>query len=200
MGICRDSIHKRRLTGGKKKKWRKKRKYELGRQSGNTKIGPKRISLVRVRGGNYKKRALSLETGNFSYLSLSITRKAKIISVVYNSTNNELVRTNTLVKGSIIQIESTPFRDFFQKRTKKNKFVENLTEKNQINEDLNKKATSSSVIQLDEDSPLIFNQLSSGKLYARICSRPGQIGRVDGYILEGLELEYYLKKIQKKNQ
>jgi small subunit ribosomal protein S8e len=54
MGICRDSIHKKRLTGGKKKKWRKKRKYELGRQSSNTKIGSKKISMVRARGGNYK--------------------------------------------------------------------------------------------------------------------------------------------------
>ncbi|KAJ6949698.1 ribosomal protein S8 [Populus alba x Populus x berolinensis] len=26
MGICRDSMHKRRATGGKKKAWRKKRK------------------------------------------------------------------------------------------------------------------------------------------------------------------------------
>ena len=115
MGICRDSIHKRRLTGGKKKKWRKKRKYELGRQPSNTKIGIKRISMIRVRGGNIKKRALSLEAGNFSYLSLNVTRKTKIISVVYNSTNNELVRTNTLVKGSIIQIEPGPFREVFQK-------------------------------------------------------------------------------------
>ena len=103
----------------KKKKWRKKRKYELGRQSSNTKIGSKKISMVRVRGGNYKKRALSLDIGNFSYLSLNVTRKTKIISVVYNSTNNELVRTNTLVKGSIIQIESVPFREILQRTIKK---------------------------------------------------------------------------------
>ena len=37
-------------------------------------------------------------------------------------------------------------------------------------------------------------------LLARICSRPGQTGRVDGYVLEGIELEFYLKKIQKKHQ
>merc|ERR1712216_149163 len=38
MGISRDSLHKRRLTGGKQKPWRKKRKYELGRQPANTKL------------------------------------------------------------------------------------------------------------------------------------------------------------------
>ena len=170
MGICRDSIHKKRLTGGKKRKWRKKRKYELGRQPSNTKIGPKKISMVRVRGGNFKKRALFLETGNFSYLSLNITRKTKIIAVVYNSTNNELVRTNTLVKGSIIQIEPAPFRDILQKVS--------FNDKN--------------------DGICTPNQITTGKLLARICSRPGQTGRVDGYILEGIELEFYLKKIQKK--
>ena len=37
-----------------------------------------------------------------------------------------------------------------------------------------------------------------GKLLACISSRPGQCGRVDGYILEGKELEFYLKKTEKK--
>lgn len=36
------------------------------------------------------------------------------------------------------------------------------------------------------------------RLYAAISSRPGQCGRCDGYILEGKELEFYLKKMQKK--
>jgi small subunit ribosomal protein S8e len=33
---------------------------------------------------------------------------------------------------------------------------------------------------------------------ARISSRPGQTGRVDGYVLEGPELDFYSKKIGKK--
>ncbi|XP_049366696.1 uncharacterized protein LOC125831548 [Solanum verrucosum] len=41
-------------------------------------------------------------------------------------------------------------------------------------------------------------QFSSGRLYACISSRPGQCGRGDGYILEGKELEFYMKKLQKK--
>jgi small subunit ribosomal protein S8e len=31
-------------------------------------------------------------------------------------------------------------------------------------------------------------------------SRPGQCGRCDGYILEGKELEFYLRKMQKKKK
>ncbi|OBS83249.1 hypothetical protein A6R68_22786 [Neotoma lepida] len=61
-GISRDNWHKRRKTGGKRKPYHKKRKYELGRPAANTKIGPRRIHTVRVRGGNKKYRALRLDT------------------------------------------------------------------------------------------------------------------------------------------
>jgi small subunit ribosomal protein S8e len=33
-----------------------------------------------------------------------------------------------------------------------------------------------------------------------ISSRPGQSGRADGYILEGKELEFYSKKLEKKKK
>jgi len=46
--------------------------------------------------------------------------------------------------------------------------------------------------------PVFQEQFSSGFLLAAIASRPGQVGRVDGYLLEGKELEFYLKKTQKK--
>lgn len=33
---------------------------------------------------------------------------------VYNASNNELVRTNTLVQGAIIQVDATPFRQWYE--------------------------------------------------------------------------------------
>lgn len=45
---------------------------------------------------------------------------------------------------------------------------------------------------------LLDDQFSTGRLYAILTSRPGQSGRADGYILEGKELEFYLKKIKQK--
>merc|ERR1711903_276180 len=101
-------------TGGKLTKWRMNRKFELGRQNSNTKIGHKRIRTVRTRGGNKKYRALRLDTGNFSWASESVTRKVRVLNVVYNSTNNELVRTNTLVKGGIVQIDATAFKQWYE--------------------------------------------------------------------------------------
>ena len=37
-----------------------------------------------------------------------------IVFQVYNASNNELVRTNTLVKGAIIQVDATPFRQWYE--------------------------------------------------------------------------------------
>ncbi|KAF3453361.1 hypothetical protein FNV43_RR03801 [Rhamnella rubrinervis] len=213
-GISRDSMHKRRATGGKKKAWRKKRKYELGRQPANTKLSSnKTVRRVRVRGGNVKWRALRLDTGNYSWGSEAVTRKTRILDVVYNASNNELVRTQTLVKGAIVQVDAAPFKQWYlqhygvdigrKKKTsaakkegeegdaaaatteevKKSKHVLRKLEKRQQNR------------VLDQH---IEEQFSSGRLMACISSRPGQCGRADGYILEGKELEFYMKKLQRK--
>lgn len=45
---------------------------------------------------------------------------------------------------------------------------------------------------------VLDDQFATGRLFAAIASRPGQCGRVDGYILEGKELEFYQRKMQKK--
>merc|ERR1711908_91510 len=71
---------------------------------------------VRCRGGNMKYRAMRLETGNFAWGSEVVTKKVRILDVVYNASNNELVRTKTLVKGTIVQVDGQPFKQFYYKR------------------------------------------------------------------------------------
>jgi len=46
----------------------------------------------------------------------------------------------------------------------------------------------------------IEEQFASGRLLACLTSKPGQVGRADGYILEGDELEFYLKKMSAKKK
>ena len=111
MGISRDSRHKRRLTGGRMPIHKKKRVFERGRPMAHTKLGNKKIQKMRVRGGNYKFRALRLNTGNYNWQSEGIAIKTKILNVVYNASNNELVRTNTLVKNTIVRIDAIPFKN-----------------------------------------------------------------------------------------
>ncbi|XP_002738428.1 small ribosomal subunit protein eS8-like [Saccoglossus kowalevskii] len=205
MGISRDHWHKRRKTGGKQKAIRKKRKFELGRPAANTKLGPRRIHLVRARGGNMKYRALRVDQGNFSWGSESTTRKTRIIDVVYNASNNELVRTKTVVKNCIVQIDSTPFRQWYEAHYTTplaRKKGAKLTE--QEEEVLHKKHSKKTQKKYDERkknsavSQILTDQFATGRLLACISSRPGQCGRADGYILEGKELEFYLRKIKAK--
>ncbi|KAG7098703.1 hypothetical protein E1B28_000616 [Marasmius oreades] len=210
MGISRSSRHKRSASGAQRAHYRKKRKFELGRQPANTKLGAKRIHTVRVRGGNLKYRALRLESGNYSWGSERVTRKTRVISVVYNASNNELVRTNTLVKGAIIQIDATPFRQWYEAHyaqpvTKKGKSTQTqATAEGGAAEP--KKLSHHVQRNLDERKkdakidPLIESQFAAGRLYAAISSRPGQSGRADGYILEGKELEFYVRKIRTGKQ
>uniref|UniRef100_A0A4X1W9D1 40S ribosomal protein S8 n=1 Tax=Sus scrofa TaxID=9823 RepID=A0A4X1W9D1_PIG len=235
VGISRDNWHKRRKTGGKRKPYHKKRKYELGRPAANTKgctetaavsweclegvgsavvvghlvllvhgeIGPRRIHTVRVRGGNKKYRALRLDVGNFSWGSECCTRKTRIIDVVYNASNNELVRTKTLVKNCIVLIDSTPYRQWYESHYAlplgRKKGAKLTPEEEEI---LNKKRSKKIQKKYDERkknakiSSLLEEQFQQGKLLACIASRPGQCGRADGYVLEGKELEFYLRKIK----
>lgn len=206
MGISRDSRHKRSHTGAKRAQYRKKRKFELGRQAANTKIGEKRIHVVRVRGGNQKFRALRLEAGtlsnkgNFSWGSQAMSRKARIIRVVYNASNNELVRTNTLVMGAIVEIDAIPMRQWYEKhyatplgRRNKSAVQEDLTVGS--NHVQRKKAERKPEAKLEGE---LVHQFVAGRVLARLTSRPGQSGRADGCILEGKELEFYLRKIRSR--
>ncbi|KAF8530476.1 ribosomal protein S8e/ribosomal biogenesis NSA2, partial [Hysterangium stoloniferum] len=205
-GISRSSRHKRSATGAQRAHYRKKRKFELGRQPANTRLGPKRIHTVRVRGGNIKYRALRLEGGNFAWGSEHVTKKTRVLVVVYNASNNELVRTNTLVKGAIVQIDATPFRQWYEqhyaqpvtKRVSKSAAAtaaaadqtEEVKKSHHVERKFEERKKDAKI-----DS-LLESQFSAGRLYAAISSRPGQSGRCDGYILEGKELEFYLRKLR----
>lgn len=201
MGISRDSRHKRAATGAKRAQFRKKRKFELGRQPANTKIGGKRIHTVRTRGGNKKFRALRIETGNFSWASEGVSRKTRIAGVVYHPSNNELVRTNTLTKAAIVQIDATPFKQWYEAHygqtlgKKKNaKGAEEETVAKSRNAE-RKWAARSADAKIEH---AVESQFGAGRLYACISSRPGQSGRCDGYILEGEELAFYLRRLTAK--
>merc|ERR1712113_676939 len=184
---------------------RMKRKFELGRPAAMTKLGPQRIHTLRVRGGNKKYRALRLEQGNFAWGSEAITRKTRIIDVVYNAANNELVRTKTLVKNAIVVIDAAPFKQWYEAhfalplgRKKGAKLTD--AEEAVLNKKRSKK-TEKKYKERQKDAKVeqgLTDQFMGGRVLAAISSRPGQCGRADGYILEGKELEFYLRKIKAK--
>lgn len=124
--------------------------------------------------------------------------KTRILDVVYNSSNNELVRTKTLVKNAICVIDAHPFQQWYESHYG----VKVGIKKNAPVKEVEKVKTSGHVEKKHEsrqkgrvlDSHL-DEQLAAGRLLACISSRPGQSGRCDGYVLEGKELEFYQKKM-----
>jgi small subunit ribosomal protein S8e len=204
MGINRDSRHKRRSTGGRMPVHQKKRKFEMGRQPSMTKLGAKRVRPVRCRGGNLKYRALRIDAGNFSWGSEAVSRKSRVIDVIYNATNNELVRTKTIVKNCIVVIDSNPFRQWYLKHydveLNKKKVEESDKERAESKKSKHLLARLKANTKNRVIDQKVADQFNSGRLFACISSRPGQSGRCDGYILEGRELEFYQKKLERKKK
>ncbi|KAH8700471.1 40S ribosomal protein S8e [Talaromyces proteolyticus] len=200
MGISRDSRHKRSATGAKRATYRKKRAFEKGRQPANTRIGNKRIHLVRTRGGNTKYRALRLESGNFSWASEGISRKVRVVRVVFHPSNNELVRTNTLTKAAVVEIDPAPFRQWYEahygQTLGRRRQQKTETEEVKKSKSVEKKQAARFAASGKVDSAL-ERQFEAGRMYAVVSSRPGQSGRLDGYLLEGDELAFYQRAIRK---
>lgn len=180
------------------------RAFEKGRQPANTRIGPKRIHLVRTRGGNRKFRGLRLDSGNFSWGSEGISRKVRVISVIFHPSNNELVRTNTLTKAAVVQVDAAPFRQWYEahygqslgRRRQQKAGATEAEETKKKSKSVEKKHTDRYAAQGKVD-PALERQFEAGRLYAVVASRPGQSGRVDGYVLEGEELQFYQRAIRK---
>merc|ERR1712154_256475 len=127
-------------------------------------------------GGNRKYRALRMDQGNFSWGGEAIARKTRIIDVVYNPSNNEFGRK----KGVKVSEEDQAVLD--KVRSKK------------VQAKYNKRKKTAKVEQALED------QFATGRIYACVASRPGQCGFVDGYVLEGKELEFYVKRMKHKKK
>ena len=204
MSISRNSRHKRRATGGRMPVHKKKRKFEMGRVPTMTKLGAKKIINVRGRGGNIKRRALRCDQGNFAWGGEAMAAKTRVLDTVYNATNNELVRTKTLVKNTIVLIDATPFRQYYLKKYDVELNKKKIEESNKARAEAKRSGSVKRKLEkLQADRQLeqkVADQFSSGRLYACISSRPGQSGRVDGYILEGKELEFYLKKLERRKK
>lgn len=149
-----------------------------------------------------KWRALKVDNGVFSWGSEAMSRKTRVLDVKYNATNNELVRTKTIVKNCIVLIDPNPFRTWYLKKydIELNKKI--IEQSNKAKEELKRSKHVIAKVKANAKTrvidPNVADMFSSGGLLACVTSRPGQTGRCDGYILEGKELEFYQKQLAKK--
>jgi len=95
----------RKVTGGRIRPAKGKRRTEIGFAPADTHIGEDKHKIVRCYGNNKKVRALRAIYANVTTKSDGRTKKAKIETVVENGANPNYVRRNLLTKGAIINTE-----------------------------------------------------------------------------------------------
>ena len=111
------------------------------------------------------------------------------------------MRTNTLTKAAVVQIDAAPFRTWYEAhygtavgRRRQQKGADAAEDAKKSKSIDKKQATRQAAGKVE---PALERQFEAGRLYAVISSRPGQSGRCDGYILEGEELSFYTRAIRR---
>jgi small subunit ribosomal protein S8e len=93
----------RKASGGRYHPARTKRRHEIGSAPADSLIGATRRKISRVRGGNFKVRALRCEIASVCNQQTGETVRATIENVEENTANPNFVRRNLLTKGAIIK-------------------------------------------------------------------------------------------------
>ena len=90
-----------KITGGRRRPLRSRRKYEMNRFPNEALLGEPIMVTRKVRGKNIK---TSLKTINFVNLAVdSNVKKVKILKVLENATNNDYQRRGVISKGAILE-------------------------------------------------------------------------------------------------
>ena len=93
-----------KITGGRRKPLRSRRKYELDRFPNEAIIG-KQVTVTRkVRGKNIKSAIKTIDSVNLAIDSK--IKRVKIIKVLENATNNDYQRRGIISKGAVLETEA----------------------------------------------------------------------------------------------
>ncbi len=99
------SQHKKKATGGKKRRWRGKRAFEVGREPVETVVGGNKQRFVRTLGGHVKVRLAASDWAIVTDQSTAKSAKSKILRVVRNPANVDYQRRGVITKGAILDTE-----------------------------------------------------------------------------------------------
>jgi small subunit ribosomal protein S8e len=99
---------KRKATGGKLRRHRNKKNFEMGSEQTETKIGERRAKTVNSRGKTTKVKVRVAQYANI--LKKGKSKKTKILGVKDNKANLHYVRRNVVTKGAVIDTELGPAR------------------------------------------------------------------------------------------
>lgn len=99
------SRSRRKISGGRYRDYRKKRLYELGNLPRLTKLGEKRLKIIKSKFGKKKKVLLQADMANVYNPKTKKYSKSKIITIIESSANRHFVRRNIMTKGTMIKTE-----------------------------------------------------------------------------------------------
>jgi small subunit ribosomal protein S8e len=91
----------RKRTGGRRRPFRNKKRYQLGREPAETTVGRPRFQTIDSRGNGTKTRLLSTNVAQVA--DGGETVEAEIEGVVENPANPNYVRRNIVTKGAVIE-------------------------------------------------------------------------------------------------
>ena len=97
------SLRKRKLTGGKKRIYRTKKKYEAGGYPAETVLGEPKRKTTRGLGGNKKIKALTEKFASVTDPKTGVTTKTEITRVARNGANVDYNRRGVITKGAEIE-------------------------------------------------------------------------------------------------
>jgi len=97
------SIYKRKLSGGKKRAYRSKKKYEAGGYAAETILGEPKRKSTRGLGGISKVKVLTDKFASVTDPKTNKTQKTEITRVVKNGANVDFNRRGVITKGAEIE-------------------------------------------------------------------------------------------------
>jgi small subunit ribosomal protein S8e len=94
---------KKKLSGGKRHAYRKKRKHEEGTFAAETLMGELKRKAVRGRGGSFKQKVLSERQVCVTDPKTGKTEQTEVLRVVRNPANIDYDRRGVITKGAVIE-------------------------------------------------------------------------------------------------
>jgi small subunit ribosomal protein S8e len=103
MSVWHGDFRKQKPSGGRRRTFRKKRKYEQGTFPAETLVGEQKRRFIRGRGGNLKIKMLSGKQVCVTDPKTGKTEKTEVVRVVKNPTNIDYNRRGVITKGAVVE-------------------------------------------------------------------------------------------------
>ncbi|HVP93498.1 MAG TPA: 30S ribosomal protein S8e [Acidobacteriota bacterium] len=103
MSVWHGTLHKKKPSGGRKRAYRTKRKFEEGRFPAETILGETKKKNIKGRGNTSKIKLLSDKFACVTDVKSGKTQKVEITRVVRNPANVDYNRRGVITKGAVIE-------------------------------------------------------------------------------------------------